>query len=742
MAFTDNFTGTAGDKVVARTGWSLLGSGWGPHGPEINASNQVRVPADNSDAGLIGQTTGDTDHYVQAVVYAAFAWGGTGNKNYLCARVTDRNEFFGVSYNTGEGVWELTDAGGFGRIGTYAASLTPGDVVRLECEGTTLRVKINGVTRITDTNSAKASNVHTGILLRGTPGGDPMIDTYESGPLTTDVTLTCDTANFAFTGNAALISPYDFSSIQRTLPASTDWVGVAHDGDLFFAVASGTTTAAKSTEGRVWSSATMPAALNYSDIASDGAGTLVAIAQGTATCYVSTDGGDNWTARTLPSSANWYRITHDGTNFCAIASFGSTAMATSPTGETWTARTLPSAEYWSDIAAYNGRIVIVSASPSDGSYGGTTAAAYSDNSGVSWTTATLSSSTIWSAVTGGPNGFVATSFGDDATSVSANGSSWTGGTLPAVGNWTEVINNGVFYITLARGTNDAAVSLTGLTWTAEELPATASWFGLAVNPEKRAVTLGDSSTTALTIVTFDEVETTGTVTTQYAPDGQSIRFVGVATDATGGLYTLTGSNGGVTVGPTAFTVTGEAFDFTVVELEPGDYAPTLTVSGPGGTVGVTGTSSFTINSVDGGGEVGGITLTAETANFAFTGNDATISASQTLTAETGAFAFTGNDANIYVTHILTAETGAFAFTGNDANFTVTHNLSADTANFSFTGNDASIFVTELLQAVTGNFSFVGNDADFTVGDVPVEETATLTTANVVSYFMMKKKYTN
>lgn len=96
---------------------------------------------------------------------------------------------------------------------------------------------------------------------------------------------------------------------------------------------------------------------------------------------------------------------------------------------------------------------------------------------------------------------------------------------------------------------------------------------------------------------------TATVTDQTVPDGQTQRFVGTTTDATSGSYTLTGTNGGVTVGPLPFEIEGDEFDFVVEGLVPGDYAPTLTVTGPGGTAGVTGASAFSIVGVDGGGEI-------------------------------------------------------------------------------------------------------------------------------------------
>ncbi len=101
------------------------------------------------------------------------------------------------------------------------------------------------------------------------------------------------------------------------------------------------------------------------------------------------------------------------------------------------------------------------------------------------------------------------------------------------------------------------------------------------------------------------VAPTGTITSQPAPNGQSQRFVGTTTNATSGTYTLTGSDGGVTVGPAAFTVASNAFDFTVDSLVAGTYSPTLTVTGQGGTTGVTGTSSFSISGVGGGGDIEG-----------------------------------------------------------------------------------------------------------------------------------------
>lgn len=96
----------------------------------------------------------------------------------------------------------------------------------------------------------------------------------------------------------------------------------------------------------------------------------------------------------------------------------------------------------------------------------------------------------------------------------------------------------------------------------------------------------------------------GVITSQPAPDGQNQRFVGTTSNASSGSYTLTGSAGGVTVGPSVFAIVNGAFDFTVTGLAAGSYTPQLLVTGEGGTSVVTGTSAFSIIGITGGGAVG------------------------------------------------------------------------------------------------------------------------------------------
>lgn len=97
---------------------------------------------------------------------------------------------------------------------------------------------------------------------------------------------------------------------------------------------------------------------------------------------------------------------------------------------------------------------------------------------------------------------------------------------------------------------------------------------------------------------------TGTITIQSSDGGQGRRFAGTAANATGGSYTLIGSGGAANVGPASFPVAAGAFDFVIPAIPAGSYSPELSLTGPGGTAIASGATTFSINGVSGGGEVG------------------------------------------------------------------------------------------------------------------------------------------
>ena len=222
MAFTDNFSGTAGDFLVGRTGWTKFGSGADDQSPQINGSNQLRVPSYGAeDAPLVGQEPGGTDHYVEFTALAQFPFSGSIRLR-VGVRCWDRNEGWWATYNASEGVWELLQNNT--RIATYSAAFASGTVVRMEAEGSAIRVKLNGVERLSATDTTHTGNIRVGILgttAYGT-GNDPIMDDW-----TSDVIggVPADTENPGLTGALSVVSKTS-TSISVTGPTGTDNVGV------------------------------------------------------------------------------------------------------------------------------------------------------------------------------------------------------------------------------------------------------------------------------------------------------------------------------------------------------------------------------------------------------------------------------------------------------------------------------------------------------------------------------------
>lgn len=138
-----------------------------------------------------------------------------------------------------------------------------------------------------------------------------------------------------------------------TLPSSSNWSavagGVIGSSDYFVAVATGGTAGAYSVDGGAnWAAATLPASANWSGVAY-GNSRFVAVASGSTSAAVSTN-GTVWTSSTLPSSTTWKGITFGEDVF--VVHNQADAAAISFTGFTgaWTAETLDTSATWNSIA--------------------------------------------------------------------------------------------------------------------------------------------------------------------------------------------------------------------------------------------------------------------------------------------------------------------------------------------------------------------------------------------------------
>ena len=131
------------------------------------------------------------------------------------------------------------------------------------------------------------------------------------------------------------------------------YTGVAFNGAVFVAVASGDSLSSIY-NGSTWSAGgTLPTSTTWSSIAF-GNGRFVAIASGQRNVAYSIDAGATWLASPagLPSSQTWTSVSYGQGLFMAVAS-GTSVCATSPDGVVWTERVMSASSNWNGVAFGN-----------------------------------------------------------------------------------------------------------------------------------------------------------------------------------------------------------------------------------------------------------------------------------------------------------------------------------------------------------------------------------------------------
>ncbi|CAN5350472.1 hypothetical protein BH10PAT1_BH10PAT1_1050 [soil metagenome] len=216
-----------------------------------------------------------------------------------------------------------------------------------------------------------------------------------------------------------------------------------------------------------WTARALPSTANWNSVCY-GNKQMVAVAGGPSTKAASGVGTatTTWTARTLPASLNWQSVIFGNGYFVAVAN-GATGTATSTDGITWASGgTMPSSAAWYNLAYGATTFVAVSTTNS-------TAAAYSTDNGTTWNAATLPAAKNWQSVCYGNGKFIAVSYGTADVAQSTNGITWTAaGSMPTARNWSSIVwgnpgntANGIFVAT-SYGTAVGAISTdNGATWT-------------------------------------------------------------------------------------------------------------------------------------------------------------------------------------------------------------------------------------------------------------------------------------
>ena len=175
-SFTDDFN--RADSTDLGAGWVQVSGFW------AIASNQLSPGSDGGTIILRAAGPMDSsDHSAQVTIAATTAashgvWcrGNSGISN-------------GYLWRNDGSSWDLFSvvSGTFNVIGSYAAAAAPGDVAKLQVVGSTIKGFVNGVQRVSVTDTSVAAGTSVG--LRSTSSAAIRFDDFSAADVTAGVTL-------------------------------------------------------------------------------------------------------------------------------------------------------------------------------------------------------------------------------------------------------------------------------------------------------------------------------------------------------------------------------------------------------------------------------------------------------------------------------------------------------------------------------------------------------------------------
>ncbi len=412
-----------------------------------------------------------------------------------------------------------------------------------------------------------------------------------TGPTHTSGAVSNGTATLLYIGTTAVATPSltnaGVSSFTinytgqgyTTTPAIT----ILDTGARYVAIATGSTNNAFTTRTGIagtsaWTAGT---ALPASDFVSIAYGNGVYVIVGGTSSAASSVTGSLWTTRTIPTlgSGTYSAVTYGNGTFVAIST-GNVATAYSTNGTSWTAGgNLPASVNWTSVAYGNGRFVAISSL--------TARSAVSFDKGITWESSLTGlplSAGLWTEVSYGQGLFVAVTQGVAFCATSPDGLNWTLRTMPSSSNWNSVafgnINKRPLWVAVSNTSGTIAASIrTG----AQALGRVRVASGVVT--EVRMVDPGSGypyGTVSATAVSTNLITVDNTVN---LVDGQPVEFYGTSA---GGLveettYYVIGS----TITSTQFKVSATQFSATPVTLETATIlgmtyraSPVFTVTDP------------------------------------------------------------------------------------------------------------------------------------------------------------------
>ena len=110
---------------------------------------------------------------------------------------------------------------------------------------------------------------------------------------------------------------------------------------------------------------------------------------------------------------------------------------------------------------------------------------------------------------------------------------------------------------------------------------------------------------------------------------------------------------------------------------------------------------------------GGISVTAESGTYLYTGTDAQLLTARILKADTGAYLYTGSTVNLLKGLVLTTSSGSYSYLGQDATLTYTPAgafiLTANSGNYAYTGSNINFNRDRVIIASSGTYNYSGTD---------------------------------
>lgn len=177
--YSDDFNRADSTTV---SGWTEIIDDWSIK------SNQLAPGLSTSGVILFASPLDTSDHYAQITITAA-----TTTSMGILARADVTATNYYLLRNNGSS-WNLFTnlAGTFTSIGSYSAAAVNGDVMRIQCIGTTIKAIINGVERISVTDASITTGLYAGV--RSTQSSTTRYDNFTAAD--TGITGSADPGAF------------------------------------------------------------------------------------------------------------------------------------------------------------------------------------------------------------------------------------------------------------------------------------------------------------------------------------------------------------------------------------------------------------------------------------------------------------------------------------------------------------------------------------------------------------------